>query len=66
MVGILMTPYIGAKMFGLEDELNQKIAKLEEDLQYSVDNNKILQRAYNNLDEELQELKRVLKRCFDD
>ena len=53
-------------MFGLEDELNQKVSQLEEQLQYSVDNNKILQRAYNNLDQELRELKEVIKRCFDE
>ena len=48
-----------------DKELEAKIKRLEEDLQYSIDNNKVLQRAYNNLDDELQELKRVIKRCFE-
>lgn len=62
----LTTPYIGAKMDSELEIANTKIKKLEEELQYSVDNNMILQRAYNNLDEELQEIKRVIKRCFND
>jgi hypothetical protein len=47
-------------------ELQKTVDRLTQDLQYSVDNNAILQRAYNNLDQELQELKQVIKRCFDE
>lgn len=49
-----------------QDELQKTVDRLTQDLQYSVDNNKILQRAYNNLDQELRELKEVIKRCFDE